>query len=80
MLCAIEDLALCLDLILRKVDLVHCAQITCPVQGLDLWLCAQEQTHVRDCRLIKKKKNLVDIAPHWGEPRISCVDVLCEML
>jgi hypothetical protein len=29
--------------------------------------------HVRDCRLIKKKKKLVDVAPHWGEPCISCV-------
>jgi hypothetical protein len=37
--------------------------------------------HVRDCRLINKnKKKLVDVAPHWGEPRISCVDVLCAML
>jgi hypothetical protein len=80
-LCAIKELALCLDLILRKVDLVHCVQITCPVRSLALWLCAQEKMHVRDCRLIKKKKKkLVDVAPHWGEPRISCVDVLCAML
>jgi hypothetical protein len=27
-----------------------------------------------DRRLINKKKNkLVDVAPHWGEARISCV-------
>jgi hypothetical protein len=63
-LSAIKDSAMCLDLILRKVDLVHCAQITCPVQGLALWLCVQEQTHVRDCKLIKKKTKLVYVAPH----------------
>jgi hypothetical protein len=29
---------------------------------------------VRDYRLIKKKKKKsVGVAPHWGEPRISCV-------
>jgi hypothetical protein len=78
---SIKELALCLDLILRKVDLVRCAQITCPVQGLALWLCPWEKTHVRYCRLIKKKKkNLVDVTPHWGEPDIYCVDVLCAML
>jgi hypothetical protein len=78
----LKELALCLDLILRKVDLVHYAQITCPVRGLALWLCAHEQTHVRYCKLIKKKKKnkLVDVALHWGEPRISFFDVLCAML
>jgi hypothetical protein len=30
-LCLIEELALCLDLILGKVDLVRSVQITCPV-------------------------------------------------
>jgi hypothetical protein len=42
-ICAIKELALFLDLILRKVDLVHYVQITCLVRGLALWLCAQEQ-------------------------------------
>jgi hypothetical protein len=28
----------------------------------------------------KEEEELVDVAPHWGEPRISCVDVLYEML
>jgi hypothetical protein len=37
------------------------------------------------CKILKKtnkekKKKLVDVAPHWGEPHISCVDVLCAML
>jgi hypothetical protein len=36
---------------------------------------------VRYCRLIKKKKSLVDVAPHWGEPRKSCVDgLLCAIM
>jgi hypothetical protein len=37
--------------------------------------------NVRDSRLINKKKQLVDVAPHWGEPRISCVDgLLCAIM
>jgi hypothetical protein len=28
----------------------------------------------------KEEEELLDIAPHWGEPRISCVDVLCAMI
>jgi hypothetical protein len=28
----------------------------------------------------KEEEELVDVSPHWGEPRISCVDVLCAML
>jgi hypothetical protein len=28
----------------------------------------------------KEEEELVDVAPHWGEPRISCVDVLCAIL
>jgi hypothetical protein len=27
-----------------------------------------------------KEEELVDVAPHWGEPRISCVDVLCAIV
>jgi hypothetical protein len=61
---------------------VHSVQITFPVQSLALWLSAQEQTNVRDWRrLIKKKKPLVDVAPHWGEPRKYCVDgLLCVIM
>jgi hypothetical protein len=29
----------------------------------------------------KEEEELVDVAPHWGEPRISCVVVaLCIMV
>jgi hypothetical protein len=28
----------------------------------------------------KEEEELVDVDPHWGEPRISYVDVLCAML
>jgi hypothetical protein len=28
----------------------------------------------------KKEEELVDVAPHWGEPRISCVIVLGAIL
>jgi len=68
--------SLCCDLILRKVDLVCCAQITCPVQSKIFGFMP--------IRILKKtnkdEEDLVDVAPHWGEPRISCVDVLYEML
>jgi hypothetical protein len=57
------------------------AQIFCPMRSLDLWLSAQERMNVRFRRIIKNTKQLVDVAPHWGEPRISCVfGVLCVML
>jgi hypothetical protein len=37
--------------------------------------------HVRKLKdTNKEEEELVDVAPHWGEPRISCVDVLCAML
>jgi hypothetical protein len=26
----------------------------------------------------KEEEELVDVTPHWGEPRISCVDVLVQ--
>jgi hypothetical protein len=43
------------------------------------WLCGL--VHVRILEETNKKRRiLVDVAPHWGEPRISCVDVLCAML
>jgi hypothetical protein len=57
-LCAIEELALCLDLILGKVDLVHCAQITCPVRILALWLCAHERRNVRRLKANKEEEEV----------------------
>jgi hypothetical protein len=38
--------------------------------------------HVRRLEEANKEEEeeLVDVAPHWGEPRISCVDVLCAMV
>ena len=57
------------------------AQISCPMRSSALWLSAQEQMNVRFKRIIKKVKWLVDIAPHWGEPRISFVfGFLCVVL
>jgi hypothetical protein len=29
--------------------------------------------NVRRLNINKEEKKLVDVAPHWGEPRISCV-------
>jgi hypothetical protein len=64
-LCASKELAPCLDLVLGKVDLVHCVEITCPVRSLALWLCAQEQRNVRSLQTNKEEeKKLVDVAPH----------------
>jgi hypothetical protein len=51
-LCAIKELALCLDLILRKVDLVCCVQITCPVRS---WLCGL-CTGAEECKSLKTNK------------------------
>jgi hypothetical protein len=68
--------ALCLELILRKVDLVCCAQITCPVQS---WPCGSVPVR-RLKETNKEEEELVDVAPHWGEPHISCVDVLCVVM
>ena len=60
-----------------KEDLARCAQISCPMQSGFLWLCV--------CRRLKEdnkeREELVDVAPHWGEPRISCVVVaLCVIV
>jgi hypothetical protein len=53
---------------------VGCAQISCPLRSCALWLCAQEPKNVERLKINKEeKKKLVDVAPHWGEPRISCV-------
>jgi hypothetical protein len=67
---------LCHDVILRKVDLVHCAQITCPMRSD---LCGSVPVRILK-ETNKEEEELVGVAPHWGEPRISCVDVLCVML
>ena len=58
-------------------DLARCAQISYPMRSGFLWLCA--------CRRLiednKRREELVDVAPHGGEPRISCVMVaLCIMV
>jgi hypothetical protein len=71
--------ALCLDLIGEGgsgkvcVDLMSFAKLA-------LWLCAQENKNVERLKTNKEEKELVDVAPHWGEPCISCVVVLCAML
>jgi hypothetical protein len=55
---------------------VRCAQINCPVRS---WLCGL--VPVRRLKEInKEEEELVDVAPHWGEPCISCVDVICAMI
>jgi hypothetical protein len=41
-LCVDKELALCLELVLGKVDLMRCAQITRAVRSLAMSLCAQE--------------------------------------
>jgi hypothetical protein len=59
-----------------KQDLVRCTQISCPMQS---WRCGL--VHVRRLEETnKEEEELVDVAPHWGEPRISCVTVLSIML
>jgi hypothetical protein len=58
------------------VDLAHCLQITCLV-----WSEICGSVFVRRLKETnKEEEELVDVAPHWGEPRISCVDVLCAIL
>jgi hypothetical protein len=56
---------------------VRCAQISCPMRS---GLC--DSVHVR--RLTednKEEEKLVDVAPRWGEPHISCVVVsFCNMV
>jgi hypothetical protein len=55
---------------------VRCAQISCPLRS---WICGL--VHVRRLEETNKEdEELVDTAPHWGEPCISCVDVRCVML
>jgi hypothetical protein len=43
---------------------VFSAHISCPLQSLVRWLSAKEKMNVRDWRLIKKTKKLVDVVPH----------------
>jgi hypothetical protein len=51
-------------------------QISCLLRG---HLCGL--VHVRRLKETnREEEELVDVAPHWGEPRISYVDVLCAML
>jgi hypothetical protein len=57
-----------------KENLARCTQISCPMQSRFMWLYA--------CRRLrednKEREELVDVAPHWGESRISYVVVaLC---
>jgi hypothetical protein len=69
--------ALCFDPNSGKEDLARCAQISCPLWS---WLCGL--VHVRRLEETnKEEEELVDVAPHWGEPRISCVDcALCNVV
>jgi hypothetical protein len=48
-------------------------QISCLVRSSALWISAQGKMNVRYGLIINKAKQLVDVAPHWGEPCISCV-------
>jgi hypothetical protein len=51
-----------------RVDLLSFAE-------LDLWLNACKEIEETN----KEEEELVDVAPHWGEPHISCVIVLCAI-
>ena len=52
-----------------KEDLARCAQISCSMRS---WHCGL--VHVRILEETNTKRRiLVDVAPHWGEPCISCV-------
>ena len=65
----------------RKEDRMLSAQISRHLRILSLCLSAQEYMNVRDWIVIKNMKQLVDVSPHWGEPRISCVVwFLCAVL
>jgi hypothetical protein len=56
--------------------MARCAQIFCLMRS---WLCGL--VHVRRLEETnKKRRRLMDIAPHCGEPRISYVYVLYAML
>jgi hypothetical protein len=54
---------------------VRCVRISCPLWS---WICGL--VHVGRLEESNKEEGeLVGVAPHWGEPRISCVIVLCAM-
>jgi hypothetical protein len=56
--------------------MARCAQISCPMRS---WLCGL--VHVRRLEETNmKRRRLMDVAPHCGEPHISYVDVLYAML
>jgi hypothetical protein len=53
---------------------VRCTHISYP-----MWSCLCGSMHVRGLEEANKEgEELVDVAPHWGEPRISCV--MCFVL
>jgi hypothetical protein len=56
-----------------KEDLARCAQISCPMQS---WSCVSVHVRILEEANKEEEVELVDVAPHWGEPRISCVDVI----
>ena len=60
-----------------KEDMARYMQISYPMRS---WFCVS--MHVRILKEDNKEdEELVDVAPHWGEPRISCVMVaLCIMV
>jgi hypothetical protein len=56
-----------------KEDLAECTQISYPLRSKISWLYA--------CRRLTERNKKKDIAPGWGEPRIShVVVVLCFMV
>jgi hypothetical protein len=56
--------------------MARCVHISYPLRS---WIYGL--VHVRRLEETnKEEEELVDVAPHWGEPRISCVDVLCAIL
>ena len=53
---------------------MRCAQISCPLRS---WIYGLVHIRILE-ETNKEEEELVDVAPHWGEPRISCVVVsLC---
>jgi hypothetical protein len=63
------------------------AHIPYLVRSLILCLSAQRVTECKRLMNNKEVKQLVDVTPHWGEPRTSCVlwlalcnDYLCYVL
>ena len=45
------------------------------------WLCGFLHVRILEEANKEEEEELVGVAPHWGEPRISCVVVaLCDMV